>query len=97
MTPILSIDLGTITGWAMLCRDGKITSGTFDCSIQNAESGGVRLWRFKRWLSDTISLGGLTANYGFAELPTYECGIVAYELPFTLLIRRPASVDDGAI
>jgi Holliday junction resolvasome RuvABC endonuclease subunit len=46
---ILSLDLGTRTGWA-LHKDGHITSGTahFDCHKQDGI--GKRYWHFARWL-----------------------------------------------
>ncbi len=52
MTTILALDLGTTTGWAMLC-DGTITSGSQSFRPQRFEGGGMRFLKFKRWLAET--------------------------------------------
>lgn len=49
---ILALDLGTNTGWALLSRDGSITSGTEQFKPQRFEGGGMRYLRFKRWLTE---------------------------------------------
>jgi Holliday junction resolvasome RuvABC endonuclease subunit len=49
---ILALDLGTQTGWALVCRDGGITSGSQSFKPQRFEGGGMRFLRFKRWLTD---------------------------------------------
>jgi Holliday junction resolvasome RuvABC endonuclease subunit len=51
-TTILTLDLGTTTGWALICRDGSITSGSQSFKPQRFEGGGMRFLRFKRWLTD---------------------------------------------
>jgi Holliday junction resolvasome RuvABC endonuclease subunit len=51
-TAILSLDLGTRTGWALLGRDGSITSGSESFKPQRFEGGGMRYLRFKRWLTE---------------------------------------------
>ena len=51
-TTILALDLGTKTGWALACRDGRITSGSQSFKPQRFEGGGMRFLRFKRWLTD---------------------------------------------
>ena len=64
MKTILALDLGTITGWAMLC-DGTITSGSQSFKPQRFEGGGMRFLKFKRWLADMKYCGtyGLDAVY----------------------------------
>jgi len=64
MTTILALDLGTTTGWAMLC-DGTITSGSQSFKPQRFEGGGMRFLKFKRWLSDMKYCGtyGIDAVY----------------------------------
>ena len=52
MPTILALDLGTTTGWAMLC-DGTITSGSQSFKPQRFEGGGMRFLKFKRWLAET--------------------------------------------
>jgi Holliday junction resolvasome RuvABC endonuclease subunit len=61
---ILALDLGTYTGWALLCRDGSIASGTEPFKPQRFEGGGMRYLRFKRWLTEIKqSNDGLDAVY----------------------------------
>ncbi len=63
-TAILSLDLGTRTGWALLGRDGSITSGSESFKPQRFEGGSMRYLRFKRWLTEVKqSAGGLDAVY----------------------------------
>jgi len=52
MQTILALDLGTTTGWAMIC-DGTITSGSQSFKPQRFEGGGMRFLKFKRWLAET--------------------------------------------
>ena len=51
-TSILALDLGTQTGWALVSRDGTITSGTESFKPQRFEGGGMRYLRFKHWLTE---------------------------------------------
>ena len=51
-TTILALDLGTQTGWALVSRDGSITSGSQSFKPQRFEGGGMRFLRLKRWLTD---------------------------------------------
>ena len=52
MTTILTLDLGTHTGWALKAPDLTITSGTEHFTPQRFEGGGMRYLRFKRWLTE---------------------------------------------
>ena len=52
MLTLLTLDLGTHTGWALHDRDGSITSGTTHFTPQRFEGGGMRYLRFKRWLGE---------------------------------------------
>jgi Holliday junction resolvasome RuvABC endonuclease subunit len=64
MNSILSLDLGTITGWAMRNRDGCIISGSESFKPQRFEGGGMRFLRFRRWLTEIKQLAdGLDAVY----------------------------------
>lgn len=61
---LLSLDLGTTTGWAVLHRDGTITSGSESFKPGRFEGGGMRFLRFKRWLTEVKnSVDGLDAVY----------------------------------
>jgi hypothetical protein len=58
MKSILSLDLGTTTGWALRSRDGSIVSGSQSFKPQRFEGGGMRYLRFNRWLSEIASPDG---------------------------------------
>ena len=61
---ILALDLGTQTGWALLGRDGCITSGSEFFKPQRFEGGGMRYLRFKRWITEVKqSANGLNAVF----------------------------------
>ena len=51
-TQVLTLDLGTTTGWALRTRDGQISHGFVTFKPQRFEGGGMRFLRFKRWLSE---------------------------------------------
>ena len=55
---ILSLDLGTITGWAISDKTGRITSGTISFKSSRFEGGGMRYLRFSRWLEEAHSISG---------------------------------------
>ena len=61
---VLALDLGTITGWAIMDTAGSIASGTA-CFKQNRfEGGGMPYLRFKRWLTEMKQMcGGIDAVY----------------------------------
>lgn len=58
--PILALDLGTTTGWAMHDASGLIVSGTANFKPGRYDGGGMRYLRFSRWL-DEIRGDGLAA------------------------------------
>ena len=45
--PVLALDLGTTTGWALRGQDGGITSGTMAFKPSRFEGGGMRYLRFR--------------------------------------------------
>ncbi len=51
---ILTLDLGTITGWALRGRSGLITSGIEMFKPSRFEGGGMRYLRFERWLNELL-------------------------------------------
>jgi len=57
MKSVLSLDLGTTTGWALRSRDGSIVSGSQSFKPQRFEGGGMRYLRFIRWLSEIAVAG----------------------------------------
>ena len=57
LRPILALDLGTRTGWALRWDEGHVASGVEDFSgHRRRESLGLRVLRFRRWLRETLSL-----------------------------------------
>lgn len=61
--PILALDLGTTTGWALAGADGLIVSGSHSFRPGRFDGGGMRFLRFKRWLAELAGEGGLGAVY----------------------------------
>lgn len=62
--PVLALDLGTTTGWAMCVSDGAIVSGTVSFRPSRYDGGGIRYLRFRGWLDRLASdAGGLAAIY----------------------------------
>lgn len=51
ITTILTIDLGTRTGWAAV-QHGHIAHGWVDLKPKRFEGGGMRFLRFKQWLAE---------------------------------------------
>lgn len=95
MRSILSLDLGTTTGWAVRSRDGLICSGSQSFKPQRFEGGGMRYLRFQRWLAEF-------ANPAAERLKDIRAAIGAQETPFddNLIdlivfeeVRRHAGVD----
>jgi Holliday junction resolvasome RuvABC endonuclease subunit len=61
---ILSLDLGTKTGWALWSKNSRILSGTAHFRPRRFEGGGMRYLRFERWLAETRNIcGGIDAVY----------------------------------
>jgi len=51
---ILTLDLGTKTGWALKTLDGSITSGTEQFKHDRWQGGGMRYLKFKHWLEQML-------------------------------------------
>ena len=61
---LLALDLGTLTGWALLQPGQRIVSGTEIFKPHRFEGGGMRFLRFKHWLTEIKqSTDGLDAVY----------------------------------
>jgi len=60
--PVLALDLGTSTGWALLGYRGDILSGVQSFKPGRFDGGGMRFLRFKRWLTE-MKGGALHAVY----------------------------------
>lgn len=63
---ILALDLGTLTGWALVDHKGSVTSGTVEFRQDRWQGGGMRFLRFRAWLDEIHRLSG-----GFEQL-VYE-------------------------
>ena len=66
--PVLALDLGTTTGWALRGHDGCITSGTMTFKPTRFEGGGMRYLRFRGWLAEIAGLSGGIARIAFEEV-----------------------------
>ncbi|CUA98925.1 hypothetical protein Ga0061067_11177 [Pannonibacter indicus] len=66
--PILALDLGTTTGWALRGHDGLITSGTVSFRPGRFDGGGMRYLRFTNWLTEIDRLSGPIAAIWFEEV-----------------------------
>ena len=67
-TSTLALDLGTVTGWALVTRDGTITSGSQSFRPQRFEGGGMRFLRFKRWLTEVKQCASAIDQVVFEEV-----------------------------
>lgn len=65
---ILSLDLGTKTGWAIRNGRGHITSGEQEFKSDRFEGGGMRYLRFKSWLSSMNEEAGSLSLVTFEEV-----------------------------
>ena len=65
---ILTLDLGTKTGWALKDQNNQISSGTQSFKPQRFEGGGMRYLRFKKWLEELNQLSGGINQIYFEEV-----------------------------
>lgn len=65
---ILTLDLGTTTGWALRSVDGLITSGAASFKPGRYDGGGMRYLRFTNWLGELDRLSGPIAAIWFEEV-----------------------------
>ena len=67
--PILALDLGTTTGWALLGTNDIISSGSVSFRPGRFDGGGMRFLRFSNWLSELDRMGGeLLKSIWFEEV-----------------------------
>lgn len=61
--PLLALDLGTTTGWALRSCDSRIASGVLSLQPSRYDGGGMRYLRFRNWLGqvrrDTGPIGAI--------------------------------------
>lgn len=65
---ILTLDLGSTTGWALQNSDGTITSGSQVFKPSRFEGGGMRYLRFKHWLTELKNSCGSIEALFFEEV-----------------------------
>ena len=78
--PMLALDLGTTTGWALLTPEGRVVSGAQSFKPGRFEGGGMRYLRFRSWLAKLLSAS--------VSAPSETFGPVYFEE-----VRRHAGVD----
>ncbi|MTH96406.1 hypothetical protein [Roseibium sp. RKSG952] len=66
--PVLALDLGTTTGWALRSLDGLITTGTASFKTGRYDGGGMRYLRFTNWLNELDRLSGPIGTIWFEEV-----------------------------
>jgi Holliday junction resolvasome RuvABC endonuclease subunit len=93
---LLTLDLGTQTGWALRGRDGVITSGTVSFKPQRFEGGGMRYLRFKRWLDELALVAGEPQAVYFEEVRRHA-GVDASHVYGGLLGQLTAWCEQRAI
>ncbi|MFV1850143.1 MAG: crossover junction endodeoxyribonuclease RuvC [Thalassospira sp.] len=65
---ILSLDLGTTTGWASIIGSKPIDSGSKNFSAGRFEGGGMRYLKFRRWLQEILYMHGQLDAVYFEEV-----------------------------
>jgi len=73
MMPILTLDLGTHTGWSLRDTRGNVISGRQSFELTRWESHGMRQLRFRKWIREMLD------EFLLADDP--EQAFVAYERP----------------
>lgn len=68
LRPILALDLGTSTGWALRGFDGLVTTGTASFKPGRYDGGGMRYLRFTNWLTELDRLSGPVGTIWFEEV-----------------------------
>ena len=66
--PILCLDLGTTTGFAIQTTDGAISSGTVSFRPSRYDGGGMRYLRFRRWLDAVADDAGIPEAVHYEEV-----------------------------
>ena len=73
---ILTLDLGSKTGWALRQADGTITSGTVEFKPSRFEGGGMAFLRFKNWLDEVRRFADPISGIWFEEVRAHA-GVTA--------------------
>lgn len=70
--PILAIDLGQRTGWALCAASGRVCSGTELFRPGRFEGGGMPMLRFAAWLSELHAIAGPLGAVYFEEVRAHK-------------------------
>ena len=65
---VLTLDLGTQTGWACRSASGVVSSGTINFKPGRYQGGGMRYLRFNQWLTDLLAVAGPVEALYFEEV-----------------------------
>ena len=76
-TRVLSLDLGTTTGWAISGSSGFITSGSVDFRPGRFQGGGMRYLRFRRWLDELLTSSSIKFGEVYFEEVRRHLGVDA--------------------
>ncbi len=74
---ILTLDLGTKTGWAVRQENGLVVSGTVEFRPGRFEGGGMTFLRFRRWLDEIYLSTGCIGGIWFEEVSRNVATIAA--------------------
>ncbi len=66
--PILALDLGTKTGWALSQPGGPVASGTVSFKPSRYDGGGMRYVRFRAWLDQINQTTGSIQTIHYEEV-----------------------------
>lgn len=66
--PILALDLGTVTGWAIGTGTKSIQSGTVSFRPSRYDGGGMRYLRFRHWLQGLAETAGPFSAIQYEEV-----------------------------
>src|SRR4051794_21813547 len=80
----LTLDLGTMMGWALRHGGGRIESGTVSFRPSRYDGGGIRYLRFRAWLDSVVE-------------DTGDIGVVHYEEVRRHLSTDAAHVHGGLL
>lgn len=78
INPILALDLGTKTGWAVRPASGIIASGTNQYRPGRFEGAGMAFLRFTGWLDQIARDGGPLAAVVFEEVRAHKGTLAAH-------------------
>lgn len=69
---ILSLDLGTTTGWAVRSKTGHVFTGTKKFEHGRYSGGGMRFLRFTQWLDEIQDMAGDISLIWFEEVRAHN-------------------------